>query len=32
MYALEGNIYVTGAAVQWLADLLALGGPGRWRS
>jgi glycerol kinase len=26
-YALEGNIYVTGAAVQWLADLLSLGGP-----
>ena len=26
-YALEGNIYVTGAAVQWLADLLGLGGP-----
>jgi len=25
-YALEGNIYVTGAAVQWLGDLLALGG------
>lgn len=24
-YALEGNIYVTGAAVQWLSDLLALG-------
>jgi len=28
MYALEGNIYVTGAAVQWLADLLALEGAG----
>jgi glycerol kinase len=27
MYALEGNIYVTGAAVQWLADLLGLGEP-----
>ncbi len=26
-YALEGNIYVTGAAVQWLSDLLGLGGP-----
>lgn len=26
-YALEGNIYVTGAAIQWLADLLGLGGP-----
>ncbi|HSN77252.1 MAG TPA: glycerol kinase GlpK [Anaerolineae bacterium] len=26
-YALEGNIYVTGAAVQWLADFLGLGGP-----
>lgn len=29
MYALEGNIYVTGAAVQWLADLLGLGEPER---
>jgi len=28
MYALEGNIYVTGAAVQWLADLLRVDGPG----
>jgi len=28
MYALEGNIYITGAAVQWLADLLALEGAG----
>jgi len=27
MYALEGNIYVTGAAVEWLANLLALEGP-----
>ncbi len=26
-YALEGNIYVTGAAVQWLADFLGLDGP-----
>ena len=26
-YALEGNVYVTGAAIQWLADLLGLGGP-----
>ena len=26
-YALEGNIYVTGSAVQWLADLLGLGTP-----
>lgn len=26
-YALEGNIYVTGAAVQWLADFLGLEGP-----
>jgi len=26
-YALEGNIYVTGAAVHWLADLLGLGTP-----
>jgi glycerol kinase len=28
-YALEGNIYVTGAAVQWIGELLALGSPGR---
>ena len=26
-YALEGNIYVTGSAVQWLSDFLGLGGP-----
>jgi glycerol kinase len=26
-YALEGNIYITGAAVQWLADFLGLGSP-----
>jgi glycerol kinase len=26
-YALEGNIYATGAAVQWTADLLGLGHP-----
>ena len=26
-YALEGNIYVTGPAVQWLSDLLGLGAP-----
>lgn len=26
-YCLEGNIYVTGAAVHWLADFLSLGGP-----
>lgn len=26
-YALEGNIYATGAAVQWLADFLKLVGP-----
>jgi glycerol kinase len=26
-YALEGNINVTGAAVQWLADFTGLGGP-----
>ncbi len=26
-YCLEGNIYVTGAAVQWLSDLLGLGAP-----
>jgi glycerol kinase len=26
-YALEGNIYVTGAAVQWLAEFLGLAGP-----
>lgn len=27
-YALEGNIYATGAAVQWLGQLLSLGDPG----
>ncbi|NLX43145.1 MAG: glycerol kinase, partial [Chloroflexi bacterium] len=27
VYALEGNIYTTGAAVEWLADLLGLGSP-----
>jgi glycerol kinase len=27
-YALEGNINVTGAAVQWLADFIGLEGPG----
>jgi glycerol kinase len=27
VFALEGNIYVTGAAVQWLGDLLGLGQP-----
>ena len=27
VYALEGNIYVTGAAVQWLADFAGLAGP-----
>ncbi|HVO68629.1 MAG TPA: FGGY family carbohydrate kinase, partial [Aggregatilineaceae bacterium] len=27
VYALEGNIYVTGAAVQWLGDLLGLDQP-----
>jgi glycerol kinase len=26
-YCLEGNIYVTGAAVQWLSNFLGLGGP-----
>lgn len=26
-YCLEGNIYVTGSAVQWLCDFLSLGGP-----
>lgn len=26
-YALEGNIYVTGSAVQWLSDFLGLGAP-----
>lgn len=26
-YALEGNIYVTGSAIQWLSDLLGLGAP-----
>lgn len=25
-YALEGNIYVTGAAVQWMSDFIGLGG------
>lgn len=29
LYALEGNITVTGAAVQWLSDLLGLGAPGK---
>jgi glycerol kinase len=28
-YALEGNIYVTGSAVQWLAEFLGLGDPER---
>ncbi len=28
-YCLEGNIYVTGAAVHWLADFLGLGAPER---
>jgi glycerol kinase len=28
VYALEGNIYVTGAAVQWVADFAGLKGPG----
>ena len=27
-YALEGNIYATGAAVQWLGETLGLGDPG----
>lgn len=26
-YALEGNIYVTGSAVQWVADMLGVAGP-----
>ncbi len=26
-YALEGNIYVTGSAVQWVSDLLGVDGP-----
>ncbi len=26
-YALEGNIYVTGAAVQWVTDILGVAGP-----
>jgi glycerol kinase len=26
-YALEGNIYVTGAAVRWVSDFASLGGP-----
>jgi glycerol kinase len=29
VYALEGNIYATGAAVQWVADFAGLPGPGR---
>ena len=29
VYALEGNIYVTGAAVQWMADFIGLEGPGK---
>ena len=29
VYCLEGNIYATGAAVQWLAQLLGLEGPER---
>jgi glycerol kinase len=28
IYALEGNIYVTGAAVQWMGDLLGFDNPG----
>jgi glycerol kinase len=28
VYALEGNIYATGAAVQWVADFAGLPGPG----
>ena len=28
VYALEGNIYATGATVQWLADFAGLDGPG----
>ncbi len=28
VYALEGNIYATGAAVQWVADFAGLEGPG----
>ena len=28
VYALEGNIYVTGAAVQWVADFAGLANPG----
>ena len=28
VYALEGNIYVTGAAVQWVADFAGLASPG----
>jgi glycerol kinase len=27
VYALEGNIYITGAAVQWVADFAGLDGP-----
>jgi glycerol kinase len=29
VYALEGNIYVTGAAVQWLGDILRLDDPSK---
>jgi glycerol kinase len=29
VYALEGNIYVTGAAVQWLGDVLGLDDPSK---
>jgi glycerol kinase len=29
VFALEGNIYVTGAAVQWVADFAGLAGPER---
>jgi glycerol kinase len=28
VYALEGNIYATGATVQWVADFVGLAGPG----
>jgi glycerol kinase len=28
VYALEGNIYATGATLQWVADFAGLGGPG----
>lgn len=31
-YCLEGNIYVTGSAVQWFSDFMGLGGPDKVES